>query len=75
MGATAEKLKEKEFFDAIVNFDEDEKAQEYFYSVMDSTTGRKNRDGTDELLGTECLRHMLFYFARNLILSPGSQQV
>ena len=36
----------REFYDAIIHFDEDEKAQEYFYKVMDSHAGEPNEDGS-----------------------------
>ena len=33
----------RDFYDAIVNFEKSEKAQEYYYSVMDTVIERRNR--------------------------------
>lgn len=71
MGSTIDMLKGKEFFDAIVHFDESEQAQEYYYQVMDSTTGRKNADGQDETVRERILKAYAVLFCEEFDLAPG----
>ena len=66
-----EKFKEKEFFNAIVNFDDSEQAQDYFYEVMDSLTGRKNNDGTDETVRDRVLKAYAVLFCDECNLEMG----
>ncbi len=66
-----EKFKEKEFFNAIVNFDDSEQAQDYFYEVMDSVTGRKNNDGTDETVRDRVLKAYAVLFCDECNLEMG----
>ncbi len=66
-----EKFKEKEFFNAIVNFDVSEQAQDYYYEVMDSVTGRKNNDGTDETVRDRVLKAYAVLFCDEFNLEMG----
>ncbi|SEA93669.1 hypothetical protein SAMN02910384_02786 [Pseudobutyrivibrio sp. ACV-2] len=66
-----EKFKEKEFFNAIVNFDDSEQAQDYYYEVMDSVTGRKNNDGTDETVRDRVLKAYAVLFCDEFNLEMG----
>lgn len=66
-----EKFKEKEFFNAIVNFDVSEQAQDYYYEVMDSVTGRKNNDGTDETVRDRVLKAYAVLFCDECNLEMG----
>lgn len=66
-----EKFKEKEFFNAIVNFDDSEQAQDYYYEVMDSVTGRKNNDGTDETVRDRVLKAYAVLFCDECNLEMG----
>lgn len=66
-----EKFKEKEFFDAIVNFDESEQAQDYYYSVMESLTGRKNSDGFEETVRDRVLKAYAVLFCEDYDLEMG----
>ena len=66
-----EKFKEKEFFNAIVNFDNSEQAQDYYYEVMDSLTGRKNNDGTDETVRDRVLKAYAVLFCDECNLEMG----
>ena len=43
----------KEFYDAIVHFEESEKAQEYYYSVMDTVI---EREGVKDTIRNRILR-------------------
>ncbi len=66
-----EKFKEKEFFNAIVNFDDSEQAQDYYYEVMNSVTGRKNNDGTDETVRDRVLKAYAVLFCDECKLDVG----
>ena len=66
-----EKFKEKEFFNAIVNFDDSEQAQDYYYEVMNSVTGRKNNDGTDETVRDRVLKAYAVLFCDECNLDVG----
>ena len=52
----------REFYDAIINFERSEKAQDYYYKVMDMETGRTGKDGKPETVRHLVLRvySMLF---------------
>ena len=47
---------DKKFYDAILNFDDSDEAQDYFYSYMDSTTGKVAKDGHEETVRDKILR-------------------
>ena len=59
--------KERKFYDAIVNFMDDEEAQDYYYQVMDTMTGRKNKDGSDETVRERILKAYAFLFCENKV--------
>ena len=71
MNSSSDMLKGREFFDAIVNFDESEQAQEYYYNVMESLTGRKNADGSDETMRDRVLKAYAVLFCEEFDLAPG----
>ena len=62
---------EKKFYDAIVNFDESEEAQDYYYSVMNSPSGRQNSDGTDETVRERILKAYAILFCEEFDMAPG----
>ncbi|MBE5911979.1 hypothetical protein [Pseudobutyrivibrio sp.] len=64
-------FKEKAFYDAIVRFDEDDQAREYYYKVMESLTGRKNQNGTDETVRDRVLKAYAVLFCEEYQLEPG----
>ena len=66
-----EKIKAREFYEAIVNFDESEEARDYYYEVMDSYTGRKNNDGNDETVRDRILKAYGVLFCEEYDLKPG----
>ena len=57
--------KERKFYDAIVNFMDDEEAQDYYYQVMDTMTGRKNKDGSDETVRERILKGYAMLFCED----------
>ena len=38
----------RDFYNAIVHFDEGEEYQDYYYKIMDTETGRVGKDGRNE---------------------------
>lgn len=71
--AINEIFKTREFYDAIEHFEEDEKAQEYYYQVMDAYTGRKNADGSDETNRDRILKAYAILFCEDMELSRGAR--
>lgn len=61
----------REFYDAIVNFADDEKARDRFYEVMDMPTGRQNKDGSDETVRERILKAYAVLFCDDYGLAPG----
>ncbi|MBR1560968.1 MAG: hypothetical protein IJ646_12075 [Clostridia bacterium] len=59
----AHPLIDRALYDAIVRFDEDEAAQEYFYKVMDTVT---DRSGKRETVRTQILRTYAMLFCDDL---------
>ena len=72
MALTALDIDVKEFYDAVVRFEEDEKAQDLYYKVMDMPTGRKNTDGSDETVRERVLKAYAMLFCEDAGLSPGT---
>ena len=62
---TVEKLKSGQFYEAITRFEESEEAQDLYYEVMDSLTGRKNSDGTDETVRQRILKAYAVLFCED----------
>ena len=71
METSTYKIRGKDFYDAIVHFDESEEAMEYYYSVMDTLTGRKNKDGSDETIRERILKVYGVLFCEEFDLLPG----
>ena len=57
--------KERKFYDAIVNFMDDEEAQDYYYQVMDTKTGKKTSDGRDETIRDRILKAYAILFCED----------
>lgn len=62
---TIEKMKNGQFYEAIIHFEESEDAQDLYYEVMDSLTGRKNSDGTDETVRQRILKAYAVLFCED----------
>ena len=67
----AEKLIDRAFYDAICAFDRDDKAREYYYTVMNTETG-KTRSGRRETVRDQILRVYAMLFGDDLQLAPGA---
>lgn len=52
----AHKLINRKFYDSILHFDESEDAQNDYYRVMSTETGRVNKDGSEETIRDQILR-------------------
>ena len=67
----AKDINVREFYDAIVDFAHDEKAQDKYYGIMDMLTGRKNKDGSDETVRDRILKAYAMLFCEDAGLEPG----
>ena len=63
----------KDFYDAIIRFDEDEQAQEYYYRIMDSQTDKINSDGSPETVRDRILRAYSVLFCEDIGAIPGKK--
>ena len=70
--AIAEGISEKKLYEAIVHFEESDEAQEYYYTAMDTLTGRKDASGADETVRTRILKAYGVLFCEDLGLAPGA---
>ena len=73
MASIAKDLDPKLFYDAIVHFDESEEAKEFYYQVMDTPTGRKNKSGSDETVRDRILKAYGVLFCEEAGLEPGDK--
>ncbi len=73
MASLAKDVDPKEFYDAVVGFDESDEAQEFYYQVMDMPTGRKNGDGSDETVRDRILKAYAVLFCEEYDLEPGAK--
>lgn len=71
--AIAENVNEKEFYEAILHFEEDDDSKEYFYNVMDTLTGRKNKNGSDETVRDRILKAYGTLFCEDTGLEAGAR--
>ena len=59
------------FYEAILNFDHSEEAQDLYYKVMDTPTGKKNSAGREETIRDQILRTYAMLFCDDLDTVPG----
>ncbi|SDB26705.1 MULTISPECIES: hypothetical protein [unclassified Butyrivibrio] len=71
--AIAGNISEKELYDAILAFDESEEAQDFYYKIMDTPTGRKNKSGSDETVRDRILKAYAMLFCEEAGLAPGEK--
>ncbi len=71
MASIAGDIDTKKFYDSIVNFESDEGSQDFYYQVMDTLTGRKNKDGSDETVRERILKAYGALFCEDYDLEPG----
>lgn len=57
--------KDRKFYEAILNFEESEEAQDYYYQVMDQKTGKVSRDGREETVRDRILKVYALLFCED----------
>lgn len=62
---------DRRFYDAIVNFTDSEEAQDYYYEVMDSETGKVNKNGEKETVRDRVLKVYGLLFCEDTGLKVG----
>ncbi|MBQ6385652.1 MAG: hypothetical protein IJJ38_05730 [Lachnospiraceae bacterium] len=67
----AKQLIDRKLYEAICRFEESEEAQEYYYGVMDSETGRIGRNGEKETVRDQILRVYAMLFCDDIGAEPG----
>jgi hypothetical protein len=63
----------RKLYEAIVNFDESEEAQDFYYKVMDTPTGRMNKSGSEETVRDRILKAYAMLFCDESDLDPGEK--
>ena len=71
MAPVNESVDFRKLYEAIVHFEESEEFQDYYYSVMDSLTGRKNKNGSDETVRERILKAYGVLFCEDTGLEAG----
>ena len=72
MALTAREIDIREFYEAIVHFEESEEAQDHYYKVMEMPTGRTNNDGSEETVRDRVLKAYATLFCEDANLEPGT---
>jgi len=65
------KLIDRKFYEAILQFNESEEAQDYYYQMMDSPAGNASKDGRVMTLRERILRVYAMLFCEDMDLAPG----
>ena len=68
----ANTLINREFYDAITNFDRSEEAQDYYYQVMNTETGKVGANGHKETIRDRILRVYAMLFCEDIGAQPGA---
>ena len=61
----------KKFYDAVSRFEESSEARDFYYTTMDSPTGRKNKNGSDETVRDRILKAYAVLFCEDAGLDAG----
>ncbi|MBQ1290112.1 MAG: hypothetical protein IIY28_02070 [Lachnospiraceae bacterium] len=62
----------REFYDAIINFDKDVESQELYYRVMNTETGKVAENGHKETVRDRILRVYAMLFCEDIGAEPGT---
>lgn len=73
MASLAKDIDIRKFYDAIVSFEESEESKEFYYEVMDTPTGRKNKNGSDETVRDRILKAYGVLFCEDTGFLPGDK--
>ena len=65
MEKRADLWKSRDFYEAIIHFADSDEAQDYYYRVMDTKTGRKLSDGRDETVRERILKVYAMLFCED----------
>ena len=68
----AQDLINRELYDAIIHFDESEDAQDYYYKIMDTETGKIGKDGRKETIRHQILRVYAMLFCEDIGAEAGT---
>ena len=69
----SDSLINRDFYNAIIRFDEDVQAQDYYYKIMDSSTGRVTPAGEEETVRDRILRAYAVLFCEDIGAIPGKK--
>ena len=61
----------RKFYESIVDFENNSEAQDFYYSIMDMATGRKNKNGSDETVRDRILKAYATLFCEEAGLDSG----
>ena len=67
----AHKLISRKFYESILHFDESEKAQEYYYMIMSTETGKVTANGRYETIRDQILRVYAMLFCDDMGIEAG----
>ncbi|MBR0381320.1 MAG: hypothetical protein IJH71_02650 [Eubacterium sp.] len=67
----AQRLIDRKFYDALCRFEVSEEAQDYYYKVMDTETGKVDKEGRKETIRDQILRVYAMLFCDDLGAEPG----
>ncbi|MBE5830918.1 MAG: hypothetical protein E7306_04160 [Butyrivibrio sp.] len=73
MASFAKDIDGKKLYEAIVDFENNEEAQDFYYAVMDTLTGRKNKNGSDETVRDRVLKAYAMLFCEDAGLEVGEK--
>ena len=73
MALSVKDIDVKKFYEAIVHFEEDEECRDFYYEVMDSPTGRKNKSGSDETVRDRILKAYAVLFCEDAGIEAGEK--
>ena len=60
----------RKFYDSIVRFDESEEARDFYYQIMDTPTGRTNKNGGEETVRDRILKAYAMLFCEDADHGP-----
>ncbi len=63
----------RKFYESVVAFEESDEAKDFYYTIMDTPTGRKNRSGSDETVRDRILKAYAMLFCEDADLESGEK--
>jgi len=65
LALTATDIDIRKFYESIVDFEQNDAARDFYYEVMDTPTGRKNKNGGDETVRDRILKAYAMLFCED----------